>query len=158
MASISSMVLAFPRRRIANPHSNSPAGGAVFKLSQGIWNGPLPLRQTRQQESSARGGYTEDSISTITVSPAVPCVNVFPQPQHPFAASSCRRESQTAYYRIAGTGQPRYSLLYGLFDTPDDAREAAEKLPADLRSEKPWIRRLADVQAIIRQDTEATAR
>jgi hypothetical protein len=40
----------------------------------------------------------------------VPCVNVFPQPQHPFAASSCRRESQTAYYRIA---DPKTAKLLG---------------------------------------------
>jgi outer membrane protein assembly factor BamD len=65
------------------------------------------------------------------------------------------RLQEAAYYRAGGPDKPRYSLLYGLFDTPDDARAAAEKLPADLRGEKPWIRRLADVQADIKKETVA---
>jgi len=59
-----------------------------------------------------------------------------------------------AYYQVKTSDRPGFSLLYGLFDTPDDARAAAEKLPAELRGERPWIRRMAEVQAAIRQTAE----
>jgi outer membrane protein assembly factor BamD len=65
------------------------------------------------------------------------------------------RLETTAYFQTKVSGQRRYSLLYGTFDTLDDARAAAEKLPAELRRERPWIRRMADVQALIRRGDEA---
>lgn len=54
-----------------------------------------------------------------------------------------------AYFSIRRNDGPWYALLHGVFGTEDDARAAAERLPAALRGERPWIRRMGDVQALL---------
>ncbi len=61
------------------------------------------------------------------------------------------RLRDTAYFRSGASGQNWFSLIHGVFDTVEDARTAAERLPAALRGEQPWIRRIGDLQAIIGQ-------
>ena len=39
--------------------------------------------------------------------------------------------------------------LYGLYPTKEEARQAADKLPENLRWAGPWIRRLSEVQQAI---------
>lgn len=56
---------------------------------------------------------------------------------------------ELAYFTTKGEAQPWHTLVYGLFPSPGDARGAAEKLPSSLRKERPWIRKLSDVQAAI---------
>jgi outer membrane protein assembly factor BamD len=59
------------------------------------------------------------------------------------------RLHQAAYFRSGSPQQSWFSLIHGVYDTVEDARNAAERLPAALRGEKPWIRRMGELQAII---------
>lgn len=59
------------------------------------------------------------------------------------------RIRDAAYFRSGSPQQTWFSLIHGVFDTAEDARVAAERLPAALRGEKPWIRRMSELQAII---------
>lgn len=61
------------------------------------------------------------------------------------------RMSDVAWFRFGAPERAWYSLVYGVFDSVDDARLAAERLPASLRGEKPWIRKMGDVQALLSQ-------
>lgn len=54
-----------------------------------------------------------------------------------------------AWFRTEAAGKSWFSLVHGAFDSIDDARAAAERLPAALRVETPWIRRLGEVQALL---------
>lgn len=60
------------------------------------------------------------------------------------------RMNDVAWFRSGEPERPWYSLIHGVFDSIADARVAAEKLPASLRGERPWIRKMAEVQALLR--------
>ncbi len=44
----------------------------------------------------------------------------------------------------------RYNLFYGVFDSLQQAREALAALPAKMRSNQPWVRTIAAVQATLK--------
>ncbi|HID48538.1 MAG TPA: hypothetical protein EYP40_02815 [Chromatiales bacterium] len=58
-------------------------------------------------------------------------------------------EGQAGYYRNRRKGEDWYALVYGSYATREEARSAAENLPASLRQWKPWIRRIKDIQRIM---------
>lgn len=60
------------------------------------------------------------------------------------------RIRDAAYFRSGSAERTWYSLIHGVFATVEDARAAAERLPAALRGEKPWIRRMGDLQMLLR--------
>ncbi|MDX9740036.1 MAG: outer membrane protein assembly factor BamD [Gammaproteobacteria bacterium] len=59
------------------------------------------------------------------------------------------RIADLAWFRTGSGEQAWYSLIHGAFASLDEARTAAERLPAALRPEKPWIRKMSDVQALL---------
>lgn len=59
------------------------------------------------------------------------------------------RIADLAWFQSGTGGRVWYSLIHGAFATVDEARAAAERLPAVLRTEKPWIRKMSDVQALL---------
>jgi DamX protein len=44
-----------------------------------------------------------------------------------------------------------YALVYGTYPTLSKANEAINKLPEELVTGQPWIRKFGDIQALIRQ-------
>lgn len=67
-----------------------------------------------------------------------------------------RLKRELAYFETSREDTQWYSLVYGVFSSPGNARTAAEKLPPSLRDQRPWIRKVADVQAVIAtQETAA---
>lgn len=60
-----------------------------------------------------------------------------------------RLKRELAYFETSHDDKLWYSLVYGIFPSPADARVAAEKLPPSLRDQRPWIRKVEDVQAAI---------
>jgi outer membrane protein assembly factor BamD len=60
-----------------------------------------------------------------------------------------QRMNDVAWFSFGAPNRTWYSLIYGVFDSVTDARVAAEKLPSSLRGEKPWIRKMSDVQALL---------
>jgi septal ring-binding cell division protein DamX len=61
------------------------------------------------------------------------------------------RLSGTAYYRIERKGRPWYVLVYGLYSDREQARRAIVALPAAVRANNPWPRRIDAVQQSIRK-------
>lgn len=59
------------------------------------------------------------------------------------------RIADLAWFRTKTADRTWYSLIHGAFGTVDEARTAAERLPAALRTEQPWIRKMADVQTLL---------
>lgn len=57
-------------------------------------------------------------------------------------------EGKTAYFRNDSGG---YALLYGIYPTEAEARDAAKTLSKDLAIAKPWIRSLHAIQEIIKR-------
>lgn len=58
--------------------------------------------------------------------------------------------NKTAIYRTVRDGKGWYSLVYGDFASPAEARRAIAKLPAVWRKNEPWIRSFATVQKAIK--------
>ena len=55
--------------------------------------------------------------------------------------------SKVAYYKKSRDGIAWYSLLYGSYASRDAAVTASRSLPSSLRKNKPWIRKIGDIQA-----------
>ena len=60
-----------------------------------------------------------------------------------------RLDRQVAAYRFERRGRPWVGVVYGRFDDMAAARRAIARLPADIRSGGPWVRRFGDVQALV---------
>lgn len=58
-------------------------------------------------------------------------------------------EDRAAYFTTLRDGRPWYTLVYGSYPDPVSARAAIKALPPALRNQKPWIRRMSDIQALI---------
>ena len=59
-------------------------------------------------------------------------------------------QNEIAYYQTTFRGKPWFQLLYGIYPSKEEARQAAEKLPEKIRNLGPWVRRVAAVQKSIR--------
>ncbi len=55
-----------------------------------------------------------------------------------------------AVFRFRRQGRDWYALVVGAYPDRTSARRAIDALPPDLRNNRPWVRRLGDVQALIR--------
>jgi septal ring-binding cell division protein DamX len=59
-----------------------------------------------------------------------------------------------AYFRANVNGQTRYSAIYGVFATQEEAEAARGQLPADLRKANPWIRQFGAIQGLLQQPSQ----
>jgi DamX protein len=57
-----------------------------------------------------------------------------------------------AYYKTTYKGGIWYPLLYGIYPSAEQAREAINTLPESIRAKNPWIRRLSAIQRAIRNN------
>jgi len=55
--------------------------------------------------------------------------------------------NKVAYYKKSRDGIAWYSLVYGSYTSRDAAVTASQSLPSSLRKNKPWIRKISDIQA-----------
>lgn len=59
---------------------------------------------------------------------------------------------QAAYFRTQRNGAPWYAVVYGGFDSRAQAAGALRELPERLRAAGPWLRRIGDIQTILREE------
>jgi len=59
------------------------------------------------------------------------------------------KQNEIAYYETTYRGKPWYQALYGLYSTMQEALQAADRLPENIRLAGPWIRKLSRVQQAI---------
>ncbi len=59
------------------------------------------------------------------------------------------KQNEIAYYETIYRGKPWYQALYGLYSTMQEALQAADRLPENIRRAGPWIRKLSRVQQAI---------
>jgi len=55
--------------------------------------------------------------------------------------------NKVAYYKKSRDGIAWYSLVYGSYTSRGAAVTASQSLPSSLRKNKPWIRKIGDIQA-----------
>ena len=67
-----------------------------------------------------------------------------------FIKKNQEKQNEFAYYQSTFNGKAWYRLLYGIYPTKKKAQLAVNKLPENIRKEKPWIRSISTVQKAIR--------
>lgn len=60
-------------------------------------------------------------------------------------------ESQAAYFRVVVKNVPRFTVIYGVYDTHDAAKQSITSLPASLQKNQPWVRNFGQLQKLIRE-------
>ncbi|NOZ38120.1 MAG: hypothetical protein GXP11_08665 [Gammaproteobacteria bacterium] len=59
-------------------------------------------------------------------------------------------QSMAGYYVTQRQGEKWYALVYGAYPTAGDANAAITSLPKDLRKWSPWVRKLKDIQRLMK--------
>lgn len=59
---------------------------------------------------------------------------------------------KAGYYMDVREGENWYALVYGSFSSVKEANDAIANLPPDLKKWSPWVRKLKNVQQIIRRN------
>ena len=111
---------------------------------------PEPPRSEAPPATPAVGGL-RDAAWIAQQNPSAYTLQLFStsSEQALFAFVQRHRIRNVAYFRSGTPERTWYSLVHGVFDSIDDARTAAERLPAALRGERPWVRRMGDLQALL---------
>jgi len=65
-------------------------------------------------------------------------------------AKQHRLNQNSAWFKTELSGKPWYILVYGLYTNKDTARQALQKLPANLKQSKPWIKNIGAIQKSIK--------
>jgi septal ring-binding cell division protein DamX len=58
-------------------------------------------------------------------------------------------EGAGGYYRNYRQGKNWYALVYGSYSSINEAKQAVDSLPVELRKWSPWVRRFQDIQRIM---------
>ena len=58
-------------------------------------------------------------------------------------------KGDAGYYRNYRQGKNWYALVYGSYPSMNEAKQAVDTLPAELRKWSPWVRRFQDIQRIM---------
>lgn len=58
-------------------------------------------------------------------------------------------EGDAGYYRNYRQGKNWYALVYGSYPSINEAKQAVDSLPAELRKWSPWVRKFQDIQRIM---------
>jgi DamX protein len=61
-----------------------------------------------------------------------------------------RFDRQVVIHPFQRAGEDWYAVLYGRFKYRQQATQAIEKLPAKVRSNNPWVRRIGELKAVAR--------
>jgi septal ring-binding cell division protein DamX len=56
---------------------------------------------------------------------------------------------KAGYYRSRRAGEDWYALVYGAYPTVQDAKEAIDNLPEDLKKWSPWVRNIKSIHKIM---------
>ncbi len=84
---------------------------------------------------------TNYTIQLIAANTAVAAAN--------FIAEN-KLENHANYYTNSRQSKLWYAVIYGSYKTKEDARLAVAKMPFKLRKNNPWIRKVSEVQTIIK--------
>ena len=58
-------------------------------------------------------------------------------------------EGEAGYYRNYRQGKNWYALVYGSYPSINEAKQAVDSLPGELRKWSPWVRKFQDIQRIM---------
>ncbi|MDH5570622.1 MAG: SPOR domain-containing protein [Gammaproteobacteria bacterium] len=60
-------------------------------------------------------------------------------------------EGKAGYYINRRAGEDWYALVYGSYPSAGEASDAIVNLPKDLRKWSPWVRKLKDIQRLVKE-------
>ena len=117
---------------------------ALRAKAPGVAGQPLTLPPLADRE-----WLVQQDVASLTVQlaglPNEQALNAFLE-QHASALSG-KELALTVTQPVQGT---RYNVFYGVFNSRDDARAAIAALPMELRSNRPWVRTMGDVQGTLK--------
>ncbi|MEJ2142980.1 MAG: SPOR domain-containing protein [Gammaproteobacteria bacterium] len=58
---------------------------------------------------------------------------------------------KAGYYRNQRKGEDWYALVYGSYPSINEANEAVSSLPENLRKWSPWVRKVKDIQRLMKE-------
>jgi len=58
-------------------------------------------------------------------------------------------EGEAGYYRNHRQGKDWYALVYGSYPSMNEAKQAVDSLPGELRKWSPWVRKFQDIHRIM---------
>ena len=59
-------------------------------------------------------------------------------------------ETGAAYMKVVINATTRYTVIYGVYNTYDQAQRAVKTLPANLQQDKPWVRNFGLLQKMLK--------
>ena len=59
-------------------------------------------------------------------------------------------EISAAYMKVVISGTTRYNVIFGVYNTYDQAQRAIKTLPANLQQDKPWVRNFGVLQKMLK--------
>ena len=65
-------------------------------------------------------------------------------------------ETEANYYLNNQQEKVWYAVIYGSYRTKEDARLAIAKMPFKLRKNNPWIRKISEIQNIVKLSSNAS--
>jgi len=60
-------------------------------------------------------------------------------------------QDKANYFKRTVNGKSRYTLVYGVYESRQQAQASLASLPKNIRAGKPWIRQYADIQALMKK-------
>lgn len=60
-------------------------------------------------------------------------------------------ESESAYIKVIVKGTTRYTAIYGVYKTYEEAQKKIKQLPENLRKNKPWVRNFGQLQKLLNE-------
>ena len=132
-----------PATRTAAPAPETPAPAT---------NAP-PLPEPSAPAPKAAGEGPRDEAWLLAQPPGHYTLQVLSSPRRAAVLDRARRlrlSAPVAVFRFRHQGRDWYALVVGAYPDRASARRAIDALPPDLRRNRPWVRRLGDVQALIR--------
>jgi hypothetical protein len=145
------------RRAAKNGHAQAKqAVRALEATSAGEAGGaqptPAAVQQTVQQTMAVVTRPLQGEDWIVRQAPNHYTVQVVAARQEETVLAAVRRlelDGNVAYFRFSRQGEPWYAGIYGAFETRREAQAAVASLPQALRMNKPWVRRLGAIQALI---------
>ncbi|HNC52708.1 MAG TPA: SPOR domain-containing protein [Accumulibacter sp.] len=138
----------------AQQTSIDQVSGKVSGLEKSLGDLRAAVRKLRLQNAGA--GVLHDSQWLLRQNPKAYTVQLVSSPSQADMARFINRNiEQLALDSLAFSVTERdqgesYNLFFGVFNTVGEARAAIAALPAELRANRPWVRRLQSVQDSLR--------
>ena len=137
--------------------TNTPSGQshqtATHKNQPAVTHKPAaPKQVARESKPKSTAAASHSSAGAATASSSAPGGNYTLQLSSASRSDTlnawAKKQNLSGYhvYKTTRNGQPWYVLISGSYATPADAKRAVASLPAEVRSQNPWVKPVSQVK------------